>query len=235
MSYRRFQNSGGGVRRDRHGVVLLSRCIFWIRRTTAGCGWAGRWGAAFRAGQAGAGDFSGVFRHVAGARHQQPRHTLAAGGAGRRAVDLLRWWCPTWARRWCWALTAAVVFFVAGLEWRYCAIAAAVALVGRGAFHCGMEPYRLARVVKFFDPDFKTSSAHRSAGPDQGADGKSLVHPRHQLPVGTIPDRRGRGRAVGRRTDERPPEAAVPAGSAYRFHLRGGGRGDAAWSVRWGC
>jgi len=50
--------------------------------------------------------------------------------------------------------TAAVVFFVAGLEWRYCAIAAAVAAVGVVVF-IYMEPYRLARVVKFFDPHFK--------------------------------------------------------------------------------
>jgi len=49
---------------------------------------------------------------------------------------------------------AAVVFFVAGLEWRYCAIAGTVALIGVCLFVV-KEPYRLARVVKFFDPDFK--------------------------------------------------------------------------------
>jgi cell division protein FtsW len=47
--------------------------------------------------------------------------------------------------------TAAIVFFVAGLEWRYGAIAAAVALVGVCLFIV-TSPYRLARVVKFFDP-----------------------------------------------------------------------------------
>ena len=50
--------------------------------------------------------------------------------------------------------TAAVVFFVAGLEPRYCAIAGAVASIGVVLFIVA-EPYRLARVVKFFDPDFK--------------------------------------------------------------------------------
>ena len=49
---------------------------------------------------------------------------------------------------------AAVVFFVAGLELRYCAIAGTVALIGVCLFVV-KEPYRLARVVKFFDPDFK--------------------------------------------------------------------------------
>ncbi|HEV3331345.1 MAG TPA: FtsW/RodA/SpoVE family cell cycle protein [Bryobacteraceae bacterium] len=49
---------------------------------------------------------------------------------------------------------AAVVFFVAGLELRYCAIAGTVALIGVCLFVV-KEPYRLARVVKFFDPEFK--------------------------------------------------------------------------------
>lgn len=49
--------------------------------------------------------------------------------------------------------TAAVVFFVAGLEPRYCALAGAVASIGVVLFILA-EPYRLARVVKFFDPEF---------------------------------------------------------------------------------
>ena len=53
--------------------------------------------------------------------------------------------------------TAGVVFFVAGLELRYCALVAAVASVGVMLFVVA-QPYRLARVVKFFDPDFKIVS-----------------------------------------------------------------------------
>lgn len=49
---------------------------------------------------------------------------------------------------------AAVVFFVAGLELRYCAIAGTLALIGVCLFVV-KEPYRLARVIKFFDPEFK--------------------------------------------------------------------------------
>jgi cell division protein FtsW len=49
---------------------------------------------------------------------------------------------------------AAAVFVVAGLEWRYCAIAAAVATVGVVIFIFA-EPYRIVRVVRFFDPEFK--------------------------------------------------------------------------------
>jgi cell division protein FtsW len=49
---------------------------------------------------------------------------------------------------------AAAVFIVAGLEWRYCAIAGAVAAVGVAIFILA-EPYRIVRVVQFFDPQFK--------------------------------------------------------------------------------
>jgi cell division protein FtsW len=48
---------------------------------------------------------------------------------------------------------ATVVFFVAGLEWRYVLIVAAVASVGV-VLCIASSPYRLARVVKFFDPQF---------------------------------------------------------------------------------
>jgi cell division protein FtsW len=48
---------------------------------------------------------------------------------------------------------AATVFFVAGLEWRYVAIAGAFALAGV-VLCIALSPYRLARVVKFFDPQF---------------------------------------------------------------------------------
>jgi len=50
--------------------------------------------------------------------------------------------------------TAAAVFFVAGLEWRICAIAAGLAALGVLVFIYA-DPYRLARVVRFFDPQFK--------------------------------------------------------------------------------
>ena len=49
---------------------------------------------------------------------------------------------------------AGMVFFVAGLEKRYCAIVGALAMVGLVLFTFA-KPYRLARVVKFFDPEFK--------------------------------------------------------------------------------
>lgn len=51
-------------------------------------------------------------------------------------------------------VAALVVFFVAGLELRYVGIAAAVASVGV-LISMWQQPYRLARVVRFVDPQFK--------------------------------------------------------------------------------
>jgi len=49
---------------------------------------------------------------------------------------------------------AGLVFFVAGLELRYCAIVAALAMVGLVYFICA-KPYRLGRVIRYFDPKFE--------------------------------------------------------------------------------
>jgi cell division protein FtsW len=70
--------------------------------------------------------------------------------------------------------TAAIVFFVAGLEWRYCAIAGTVALIGVCVFIVA-EPYRLARVVKFFDPEFKIVNRFDPQGKVKARLEKSLV------------------------------------------------------------
>ena len=69
---------------------------------------------------------------------------------------------------------AAVVFFVAGLELRLCAIAAAVASIGVMIFIVA-EPYRLARVVKFFDPEFKIISRFDPKGKVKAHLEKSLT------------------------------------------------------------
>lgn len=49
---------------------------------------------------------------------------------------------------------AALVFFVAGLERRYCCIVALLAAIGLVIFVCA-KTYRLARVIRFFDPHFQ--------------------------------------------------------------------------------
>jgi cell division protein FtsW len=71
-------------------------------------------------------------------------------------------------------LTAAVVFFVAGLEWRYCAIVGAVAAVGVLIFVI-LQPYRLARVVHFIDPQFKLISRFDPRGTVRAQMEKSLA------------------------------------------------------------
>jgi cell division protein FtsW len=51
-------------------------------------------------------------------------------------------------------VTAAVVFFVAGLEWRYCYFLALIAVLV-GGFAIVSRPYRLARIIHYFDADYK--------------------------------------------------------------------------------
>ncbi len=50
--------------------------------------------------------------------------------------------------------TAAVVFFVAGLDWRYVTVAMVVALLG-AVIAVVSKPYRLARFVEYVDPEYK--------------------------------------------------------------------------------
>ena len=69
---------------------------------------------------------------------------------------------------------AAVIFFVAGLEWRYVTLAAAVASVGV-VICIAMSPYRLARVVKFFDPQFNFISRFDPQGNVKAQMEKSLA------------------------------------------------------------
>lgn len=51
------------------------------------------------------------------------------------------------------AVTAVVVFIVAGLNWRYFAIAAACGAIGL-VFFIAQKPYRVARIVGYIDPDY---------------------------------------------------------------------------------
>jgi cell division protein FtsW len=60
-------------------------------------------------------------------------------------------------------LTAGVIFFVAGLEKRYCAMVAGIAILGI-IVSIAVKPYRLARVVQFFDPQFKITDKFDPSG-----------------------------------------------------------------------
>ncbi len=82
-----------------------------------------------------------------------PRYTLAPAAL---AVGLVIFWVVMADLGTAAVLgaTAAVVFIVAGLEWRYCLIAGTVAMAGFLIFIC-MEGYRITRVVRFWDPEFK--------------------------------------------------------------------------------
>jgi cell division protein FtsW len=72
------------------------------------------------------------------------------------------------------AAASMAVFFVAGLELRYCGIAAVIALLGLGV-SIYREPYRLARVVHFVDPDFKILTRFDKSGSIRNRMEKSLA------------------------------------------------------------
>ncbi len=69
---------------------------------------------------------------------------------------------------------ASIVFFVAGLEWRYVAIAAVVALIGV-VISIWNDPYRMKRVVQFFDPQFKIVTRFDPSGHIKAQLQKSLT------------------------------------------------------------
>ncbi|MDQ6700397.1 MAG: putative lipid II flippase FtsW [Acidobacteriota bacterium] len=59
--------------------------------------------------------------------------------------------------------TAATVFFVAGLERKYCLIAVAIAMAGV-IFAVASKPYRVARIVGYVDPGYKLVDRIDSSG-----------------------------------------------------------------------
>lgn len=72
------------------------------------------------------------------------------------------------------ACAAMTVFFVAGLEVRYCGIAAAIAVLGL-CVSIYREPYRLARVVHFVDPQYKVLDKFDPSGSVKAHMQKSLT------------------------------------------------------------
>ena len=80
-----------------------------------------------------------------------PRHTLFSGGIGSRTNHIRGGGGGPRNGRGA-GRGSRHVFFVAGLEWRYCLLVAAVALAGLVFIFA--EPYRLGRVVRFVDPHF---------------------------------------------------------------------------------
>src|SRR2546425_1837090 len=71
-------------------------------------------------------------------------------------------------------VTAAVVFFVAGLEWRYCVFLLAIGTLAGGVAIVS-KPYRLARIVHYFDPDYKLTDRLDPKGRLRTYLSKSLV------------------------------------------------------------
>ena len=149
-----YQNAGGGIQRDRHcaaaaaGGVLCS-----IPAATAGCAcvtWAVQPSELAKPALV---IFLAFFVTWRARAINNPRHTLlpAALAVGLVIFAVVRGDLGTAVVL---GAVASIVFFVAGLEWRYVAIVGIVALIGV-LISIWNDPYRLERVVKFFDPQFK--------------------------------------------------------------------------------
>jgi len=72
-------------------------------------------------------------------------------------------------------VTAAVVFFVAGLQWRFCGFLLGIAVLV-GMFAVVSKPYRLARIVHYFDPEYKVTNRFDTNGRIKGYLRDSPVH-----------------------------------------------------------
>ena len=109
-------------------------------------------------------------------------------------------------------LAAMGVFFVAGLDWRYVLIAAGIAVLGLGV-SIAKEPYRLGRVVRHYDPDFKFVSKFDKAG-------RIKVNRHRLLAIAIGGERSAHGVAVHRGRSLRPAllgrTAPRPAGPGLR-------------------
>ena len=77
---------------------------------------------------------------------------------------------------------ALSVFFVAGLEIRYCAIAIGIALIGPRCFFIAKNPTVWGAWSVSSIPKFEFVSKF-DQGAHEGVGGTSLAHPRHQLPA----------------------------------------------------
>jgi cell division protein FtsW len=71
-------------------------------------------------------------------------------------------------------VTATVVFFVAGLEWRYCIGATALALIGVILFIVS-QPYRVKRIIGYLDPEYNILNQIDPGGIIKSYMGKSLT------------------------------------------------------------
>jgi cell division protein FtsW len=108
-----------------------------------------------------------------GAAINNARYTLVPAAL---AVGVVIWWVvmADLGTAVVLGLAALIVFFVAGLQVRYVGIAAAVASIGV-LVSMWQQPYRLARVVRFVDPEFKLIQKFDPQGRIKAQLEKSLV------------------------------------------------------------
>ena len=121
-------------------------------------------------------------------------------------------------------ITAVIVFWIAGLEWKYMLRVGmiAVALI---VLAIASRGYRLGRIIAYVDPDYSKIEVIDPRRPSQGLHSKLHQRARRELSAAAVENRRGHRRRAGHRFDAGQTEIDVPARRAHRFHFRHGGRG----------
>ena len=233
LDYRRFDQSCLGLRAARHchesaGAGLFHRPQAPLAQHRT------RFAAAVGVRQAGAGHFSGILHRACVCA---PSTTSTR--SGRRC---LRWAClrhggrPDLGTAVVLVLTAAILFYVAGLDrkyivatrrrWACCLLVVAIAWLS----HIGSRA-----LWRMFDPEFKIIDKVNPGGEIRAYVKRSLAAAIPAISRGSRGSPSGRAACSGVGTDAGQAEAAVPARSAHRLHLCRGRRRARACGARSAC
>ena len=132
--------------------------------------------------------------------------------------------------------TAATLFFIAGLKWRFFMLALLVALVG-SLFAVASKPYRLTRIIGYIDPRLQDGGKdrRRDACRFAGLSEALADHEGHELSIRAGEDRGRFGRPGGPGSDAEQAEGRLSAGIAHRLYLCDCRRRIRAARIGWGA
>ena len=165
--YRKLQNPAVAFARHRRGADAAgARCTSSTPRTTAGCASAGRSGVQpSELAKPALVVFLAFFVTWRARAINNPRYTLIPAALAVGLV-ILAVVVADLGTAVVLGAAAAVVFFVAGLEWRYCAIVGGLALLGWSS-SSSPKPYRLAPRGEVLRSRVQDRRPVRPAGHDQ--------------------------------------------------------------------
>ena len=119
---------------------------------------------------------------------------------------------------------AAIVFYVAGLERKFVAAALATGMVFSVAF-VASKPYRMARIIGFFDPEYKLIGRFDPEGRIKKYVSESVTTRDAGYQVRQSKIAVGSGGVFGLGLMQGRQKILLPAGGAHGFYLRSDRRG----------